>query len=254
MPHQAPYDSYDYPSFWIGREYEHRADEAALKKLLAKTTKAKTLIDLGAGFGRMALVYLPHVEQAVLLDPSGKLLQVATGMLSPRFNNFSTVKGTAQSLPERLKNKKFDLVLVLRVMHHIKNPEKVFEQVANLLPSGGFFILEFANKINFKARLRALRKRNFAFLKDETPLDMHTKLERGGEYIFFSNHHPKKIISLLEESGFEVIDKLSVSNFRNSLLKKILPLPALLFLERIAQKVFAFYFFGPSIFLLAKKT
>jgi len=45
-----------------------------------------------------------------------------------------------------------------------------------------------------------------------------------------------------------------VSNFRSQFLKKIIPEKILLFMEDKLQKPFGKLFFGPSIFILAKKS
>ena len=58
----------------------------------------------------------------------------------------------------------------------------------------------------------------------------------------------KKLI----DNGFSVIDKLSVSNLRNNILKNHLSSKFLINIEKHIQKPFAKINFGPSIFILAK--
>lgn len=249
MLSSAAYDSYDYPSYWIGREYEHRSEVIALKNFLAKIPKRGKLIEIGAGFGRLAPIYLPQVEWAVLVDPSGKLLQLASSNLAPSFSNFSITRGQAENLPAQIKED-FDIAVMVRVLHHIENPQVVIKEISKSLKPDGYLIIEFANKIHFKARIRALLRGDFFFSRNRKSLDLST----GPGDIRFLNHHPQKIIGSLQKSGFKIIDKLSVSNFRSIGLEKILPLPLLLLLERIMQKFASPFFFGPSIFVLAKKT
>jgi len=58
----------------------------------------------------------------------------------------------------------------------------------------------------------------------------------------------------LEKNGFVLEKKLSVSNFRNPLLKKIVPETVLLRLEDVLQKPLSYINFGPSVFVKAVKS
>jgi len=58
---------------------------------------------------------------------------------------------------------------------------------------------------------------------------------------------------MLKKNGFEIQEKLSVSNFRSPLIKKIVPEAVLLALEDILQKPLSYLNFGPSIFIKAVK-
>ena len=61
------------------------------------------------------------------------------------------------------------------------------------------------------------------------------------------------IFDKLEEKGFEILQKRSVSNIRSSFIKNLLPCSFLLSLESRLQIPFAYINFGPSIFVLARK-
>jgi len=253
MSPTSPYDKYNYLNFWKNREYEHQDEVAALKKFFDQITKRESIIEIGAGFGRIAPVYLPYFKKAYLLDPSASLLQLATANLIDKFSNFTTIKGSVPNLPSKIKDEKFDVVLMLRVLHHIQNPSPVFKSVYGILSKNGYFILEFANKIHFKARISAFLKGDFGFINNTESIDKRSEFKRSHNYINFLNHHPKNIISLLENSGFKIEKILSVSNLRDNTIKKILPLKTILFLSKIMQEPFGPIFFGPSIFILAKK-
>jgi hypothetical protein len=49
----AAYDTYDYPSYWEGRDYEHGSEEIAIKGFLNRIAKIKTALEIGAGYGRL---------------------------------------------------------------------------------------------------------------------------------------------------------------------------------------------------------
>ncbi len=249
----VPYDSYNYPQFWHGREYEDKAEKIALKKLLAKIPQKNSMVDIGGGFGRLAEVYVPEFEKCLLIDPSEKLLNLAQKNLK-NFENIEFKKGIGENLP--VDDAIFDIALMIRVVHHLPNPEETLKEVSRVLKPQGYLILEFANKIHFLARLRAWLKGDFGFTSNLKPVDQRSAKSIKAGTIPFLNHHPKFILQQLEKAGFKIISTFSVSNFRHPIFKKIIPLSLLLFLESHFS-LFTFHllpFFGPSIFILAQKT
>jgi len=246
----VPYDSFDYPLYWKKRTYENESEKIALWRLLKKIKKRDSLIDIGGGYGRLTSFCSPFFESCLVLEPSEKLIEIG----KEKYKNLSNIyfkKGSLPRLP--VNSESCDVAMMIRVIHHLPDSLSVFEEICRILKKDGYFILEFANKIHFKERLKALFKGNFSFAGDQTPVDRRSKKSIGENRIIFLNHHPKKIMNDLKMAGFEVIEILSVSNFRSSLLKKILPLRMLLFLEKKSQKSLSKIFFGPSIFFLARK-
>lgn len=183
-------------------------------------------------------------KKCVLLDPSEKLLTQAKSRLK-KYANLSFKLGTAEKIP--FKGAQFEAALIIRVIHHLPEPKKAFLEALRVLKPQGYFILEFANKIHFRSKLKALVKGDFSFGKNLEPSEL------GDRRIHFLNHHPQKIEDDLKKAGFKVIDRLSVSNFRTLFFKKILPLRVILSLEAVSQKPLAKCCFGPSIFLLCQK-
>lgn len=246
------YDSFDYPSYWKKRVYEDRAEKIALKKLLKKINSHGKIIDLGGGFGRLAETYSPFFQECLIVEPSGDLIR--TGKEKNR--ELKNVTFLQDSLPKlsSIKDRTFDLALMVRVIHHIKEPEIALKEVERILKDNGFLIIEVANKIHFLAKLRAVFVGNFDFSKDEDPIDRRSLKSVKENKIPFFNHHPKKILKILNKLNFETVEILSVSNFRRPVFKKIIPLPVLLLVENLLQKPLAKIFFGPSIFILAQKT
>ena len=254
---KAPYDSYDYPRYWLGREYEDQTEKIALKKLLSLIPKERrgSIIDIGAGFGRHTQVYTPMFKNCLLLDPSENLLTEARSRLKS-LANLEFKLGKAAKLP--FADGQFDVAIIIRVVHHLPEPNDAFLEAARVLKPHGYLILEFANKVHFRARIRAWSKGNFRFCKDLSPVEQRTPESIKARKITFLNHHPKKIEDDLSDAGFKIIERLSVSNFRHSLIKKLIPLKVLLFLEShfsIIHSPFSILqYFGPSIFLLCQKT
>ena len=236
--------SFNYKQYWKARQYEHLAEELVLKKFFNFIPKKESLVDVGGGFGRLVPLYVPFFKKTVLVDPSERLLKAAE-KLTKKYSNLSVTRGTAAQLP--FKEKSFDVALMIRTVHHLSSSDKAFQEISRVLKPKGYFILEFANKLHFKAIVKAILSFNLYYLTDHTPI------EKSEEIVFF-NLHPQCIRSLLFKNGFQIIKAVSVSNFRTTFLKKILPLRILLFLENIAQRIFPAYTSGPSVFILAQKT
>ena len=58
----------------------------------------------------------------------------------------------------------------------------------------------------------------------------------------------------IKDNGFEILSKRSVSNIRSKDMKKRVSMDVLIFFERLLQRPLAQMHFGPSIFILARKS
>lgn len=247
----AAYDTYDYPSYWEGRDYEHGSEVIAIKRFLAKIPKITKILEVGAGYGRLAPSYLFRAKQTILTDPSSVLLKTARESLQNK--NIKFIHTGIENLPNKVRRQSVDTVILVRVLHHLGNTDKAFKIINKVLKDKGFFILEFANKRHFKATFLEFLHGNFTFGLEIFPKDLRTKKSKKKKSIPFLNFHPDTIKEKLEGSGFKIIETRSVSNFRNSFLKNILPTSLLLSIENFFQPILAKFVFGPSIFVLAQK-
>lgn len=247
----AFYDTYDYPSYWDGREYEHGAEVIALKSFLKRIPKVKRVLEIGAGYGRLTPTYIYRASQVLLADPSAKLLKIARRRFRTKKVRFIQVR--AENLKGRVKGKSIDLIFVVRVIHHLDNIDSVFEVVKGLLKKNGYFILEFPNKKHLKATILEFFRGNFTFPIDIFPKDLRSQKSLKKGDVPFVNYHPDVIYQKLIDRGFMILETRSVSNIRSSFLKEIIPLDLLLFIEKGLQQLLARISFGPSIFILAKK-
>ncbi len=247
----AAYDTYDYPAYWKGREYEHGSDIIAIKSFLEKIPSLSSVVEIGAGFGRLVPSFSYRAKKIVLTDPSAKLLNLARKQLKNKNINFLKIK--IENIPNKINLNSTDLVVCVRVLHHLENIDKAFLACNKILKNKGYFILEFPNKSHFKARVTEYLRGNFTFASDILPKDLRSPKNIRKETIPFYNYHPDYIVKKLEDSGFEIISKRSVSNVRNQFLKKFFPINLFLAIEAYLQKPLASINFGPSIFLLARK-
>ncbi|KKQ52733.1 MAG: hypothetical protein UT19_C0003G0070 [Candidatus Woesebacteria bacterium GW2011_GWB1_39_10b] len=246
----AAYDTYDYPSYWEGREYEHCAEILAIKSFLKKIPKIDSILEIGTGYGRLTPSYIYRGKRVILSDPSGKLLKIARSSFKGKKVKF--IHSCLENLPTKLKSKSIDLAILVRVLHHIENPDEAFSVIKKLIKKNGYFIVEFANKRHLKAIISEFFHGNFTFWLDIFPKDVSGKKAKKSN-IPFKNYHPDTIREMLEKFGFTILEERSVSNVRSPFLKKYLSKETLLFLEKYLQRLLAKISLGPSIFILAKK-
>jgi SAM-dependent methyltransferase len=137
------------------------------------------------------------------------------------------------------------LVAMIRVMHHLPEPAAALAEIARVLKPGGCAIIEVANSAHAVNRIRYLARR------EPFPTAARDLGSPGG--IPYVNHHPDAVARQFRAAGLVVRRKLSVSNFRHPLVKRIVPARALLAAERLAQEPLAGACFGPSLMFLLEK-
>ena len=238
---------YNYQDYWAGREYEHAAEEMAIKRLL-KGQKFKHAIDVGGGYGRLSKFLTKFSDKVTLAEPSQQQLDIARIYLK---DTPQVRRKLLQAADLKMPKGSVDLVLVVRVLHHLPDPMTELKEIARVLKPGGTFVLEFANDAHFLNRVR-YATRGKRIPKVPVSIQDEAKLKAGE--LPFVNHHPKTIIKMLQKAGFEVETVLSGSNLRSPRVKKVLGKNILLGLEKVMQPLLAPIYFGPSVWLkLTKK-
>ncbi|MBI5963863.1 MAG: class I SAM-dependent methyltransferase [Chloroflexi bacterium] len=239
-PPVCDYEGSDYQqSFWEqgGREYEDRAEAIALKRMLP--ISGKLMLELGAGAGRNTPRYAGF-ERIVLLDYSTTQLIQAQEKLG-HSSKYVYVAADIYRLPFR--DRQFDAATMIRALHHMADAPKALKQIRNVLEPNAVFILEFANKLNFKSMLRYLLGR-----QKWSPFTLEPV-----EFVKLNfDFHPKAIRNWLGELGFSIEKTLTVSHFRLGLLKRIVPARLLAALDGLFQPTGRFWQYTPSVFVKAR--
>lgn len=251
MKKKAHYDNYDYLRYWKLRDYEHDSECLAISNIFSTLPKINSLAEVGCGFGRLAPCYSRFAKKITLIDPSVDLLNLAKKNCKDKKYDFK--KSTVENINKNLKNKKFDTVLMVRVLHHVEDLDEAFGSINKILKKHGYFVLEFANKMHGKNQIIQFVRGNFTFPLDIFSEDIRSKKNKKNNSILFLNHHPDIVLEKLKANGFVVEKKMSVSNFRFKFFKKFIPLNWLLSLELAVQGLFSKILFGPSMFVVCKK-
>jgi ubiquinone/menaquinone biosynthesis C-methylase UbiE len=231
----SPYQSV----FWdqANRLYEDLSEAYAIKRLIPP--QGGRLLELGAGAGRNTLRY-PGFREIVLLDYSISQLEQARIRLgdSPRYRY---VAANIYRLP--FAPGSFNAATMIRTMHHMADPNAALQEINRVLKPDAFFLLEYANKKNFKSIIRFIlgRQKWNPFSKESVefaPLNF--------------NFHPRRMAEWLAQTGFFILRQHTVSHFRSALLKRLLPADFLARLDAIAGRTGDIFQFSPSVFVAAK--
>lgn len=237
---------YNYLKYWNGRDYEHAAEEIAINRLI-KGKRFRHAVDVGGGYGRLCLLFEKYADKVTLAEPAKKQLEIAKDYLKGHDRIQSELM---QADDLKFKDGSIDLLTMIRVMHHLPDPSKEFNELHRVLSKDGYLVLELANYSHFRNRIKHLVKGQGLPTK---PVDVRSKQNQHKEEIAFVDHNPKTIIKQLDRAGFKVEKILSVSNLRSPSLKKVMPYTMMVNLERIMQPMLARMYFGPSIFFLLRK-
>jgi len=219
--------------FWEGqgREYEDLAERVAIRALLPP--RGRRLVDIGAGFGRLAGLYSGY-DEVVLLDYSQSQLEYARQHWGDE--RFIYVAADIYRLP--LADDAVDSIVMVRVLHHLEDVPTAFAQLARVLADGGTWVLEFANKRHLKSLVRWLLRRgpNPFALEPLSFADLHL------------DFHPRWVEQRLQEQGLVVEARRSVSLFRVDLLKRSISARTLARLDAAQQRLLARLYLAPSVF------
>lgn len=239
-PPVCDYEGSDYRTrFWEnqGRDYEDQAERSALRRLMP--AKGTTLLDVGAGFGRLADEYAGY-EKIVLLDYSSSLLREAKARLDPD-PRFVYVAANWYKMP--FVGGLFETLVQVRTLHHAANVPGLMSQLARIVRPDGHYILEFANKHNLKAIARyGLRRQTWS------PFDREPVEFAALNFDF----HPKWIREQLLSAEFTPQTTLTVSHFRIPLLKKVIPTDLLTAVDKAIQPTGRWWQLSPSVFIASR--
>jgi SAM-dependent methyltransferase len=199
------------------------------------------LLEIGAGFGRLADLYSGY-EQVILLDYAKSGLREAQARLG-RSGRFVYVAADLYHLP--LAQASCDGVVMVRVLHHIVDVPRALQQIAAVLRGQASFVLEYANKRNIKAILRYILR-----LQHWSPFSVDPI-----EFVRLNfNFHPRWVAAELQGAGFQTVSSLAVSHFRQPILKRLISPRYLARLDGWLQRPGAALKLAPSVFVRAAYT
>ena len=239
-PPVCDYEGSDYRTrFWQGqgRSYEDRVERIALRRLMPPT--GTTLIEIGAGFGRLANEYTGY-DQVVLFDYSRSLLQEAQAHLG-HDSRFIYVVGNWYKMP--FVAGLFQTLVQVRTLHHAADVPALLQQLDRIAQPNSTYILEFANKHNIKAMVRFWLGHQPWSPFDDKPI----------EFVELNfNFHPRWLQQQLNLANFTCSRMLTVSRYRSALIKKLVPGALLVYSDSLLQWTGNWWQLTPSVFMQNK--
>lgn len=170
--------------------------------------KAKRILDLGCGDGRMA----KKIKEVQKCSVTGVTISESEAKLASRsldkvivcnLNNFDT-----SNLGE------FDCIICSHILEHLYQPQQLLIQLHHNLSPDGILLVALPNILWWRKRISFLAG-NFIYI-DGTPTD-HNHLH------FFDWRTSRQLI---EESGYEVLSQLADGNFPLPFIRKLIPVVA----------------------------
>ncbi len=141
----------------------------------------KTILDVGAGTGRLAVELLKLGARITAVDVSDKMLAV---LRKKTKNKIETKVADAESLP--FVDNCFDIIVAAFLVVHLKDPIKFFDEAYRVLKDGGIFLV---TNINQKEPPEV-----------ETPAG---KIKIESYY-----HRPEQVKEILESLAFKVVEEV----------------------------------------------
>lgn len=142
----------------------------------------KSVLDVGAGTGRLSIVLSKAGAEVTALDVSEEMLKV----LNKKNKKIKTVVGEAESLP--FEDGTFDVVVAAFLIVHLKDPTRFFDEAYRVLKDGGALLITNINQ------------------KDPPVV----KTKEGDIVIESFYHRPEKIREILESLAFGIKEEVFV--------------------------------------------
>lgn len=143
--------------------YVSEADVEAAILEAAGPGPFRRLVDLGSGTGRMLTLLGPHAEQAVGLDLSQQMLNIARSHVAQaRLERCELRHGDI--FATRLSEQSADVVVVHQVLHYLSDPAAAVKEAGRIVePGGRLIIADFApHKLEFLREQHQHRRLGFA--------------------------------------------------------------------------------------------
>jgi SAM-dependent methyltransferase len=225
--------------FWEdgGREYEDLAERIALRAMLP--SGGDVLMEIGAGYGRLAALY-HNYHQVVLVDYARSQLEEAQRYLRGPERYIFVVADICR-LP--FVDDLFDVVTMVRVMHHLVDVPDALVELRRVIRSEGTAILEHASKRHLKSIARWLLGRQAWNPFERQPVEF-------ADLNF--DFDPSWVRQRLTDAGFLVESIRTVSHFRIPIIKRLFPAHWLAAADGMLQPTGRWWQFTPSVFVRAR--
>jgi len=188
------YEGRDYEGFWIGpgKRYLDALERAIAKHALPG---GDAVVEIGAGFGRLGTCYIGRYRRVHMVEPASNLRDIAARTFGDRA---SYHEASVFALP--FPDATFDAVLMVRVFHHLGDPEAALREIHRVMKRGGRLVFNYSNKRNIARIPRYVLGRG--------PNPFSREMEKYHESLI--GHHPAHVEGLLAQIGFSIREQYGV--------------------------------------------
>lgn len=200
------YEGIEYRDFWKGttKQMIDVREKIVVSAMLPET--GRRIIDVGCGYGRLAGCYAGRYEQIVMLDGSLSLLQQAREETGGKL---MYIASNLERMP--FVEAAFDTALMVRVFHHLEQPEEGISELRRILCNQGQLFFNYRNKGNIMQILKYVFRKTIDSPYSHNPVEVNP---------LFYHHNPQYVRHLLHERSFEerrylgtgLIDKIPLLN------------------------------------------
>ena len=241
--HQSGSELYDFKEY-KKEENKLRRRFERLVKIITKYKNSGKVLDVGAGFGLFSSILQKMRDYQIdIIEPELKYRYIDITI-----SNF--FKTTFEKF--KAEGKKYDIVVLMDVLEHFRDPLKNLEKAKSLLKKDGILVLQSPNYKSFMAKVC----RDWAWWMVED------------HKFFFS---PKSIKLLLKKAGFEIEYLTTYEDFedfkknldgnftglKNDFIRKLMKFIFYLFFASfyfLAREIIWKLNFGGLLFAIAKKS
>ncbi len=182
------YEGADYEQFWTGPG-KQSLDQLERAIVDHTVRGGESIAEMGAGFGRLGDCYVKKYRTSHMIEPASNLRAIAARTYG---DSVSYHDASVYDLP--FADASFDTVLMVRVFHHLGEPEKALKEIHRTLKPGGELVFNYANKRNPKRiAMYFLGKGSEPFTK-----------EMESYFDTLIGHHPAHVDTLLSSAGFAI--------------------------------------------------
>ena len=198
------YEGRDYEHFWAGPGKRHLD---ALERAIASHALpgGDAVVEIGAGFGRLGGCYVGKYRTPHMVEPASNLRASAASHYGDAVQYH---EAAADHLP--FADGSIDAVLMVRVFHHIAEPEAALREIHRVLAPGGRLVFNFSNKRNPSRILRYLTGRG--------PSPFTRDMEQYHAALI--GHSAAHVEGLLADIGFDIVERYGVG-FSDKLIEAV---------------------------------
>lgn len=130
-------------------KYSKARLETALGLIKPYLKKATKILDIGVYTGDLFKI-LPVTTDYYGVDNDEKALKIA------QERGVKVCKLDIENQPLSFKSKEFDVIIAMEVLEHMKDPERLIQQISNLLSDGGVVLLSLPNECTILHRFKVM--------------------------------------------------------------------------------------------------